>query len=79
MKMDITLAVLILILLTVWLIACVFCAVGGFYLGKRRKPYSQMRATSEQAEEQIRKARRRELENRNMLSYDGGEQEDIVL
>ncbi len=72
--------VLILILLTLWIIACTVCTVIGFYFGKKSIPKQAPRAAPpEPTEEEKRNAKKAEIETFNMMTYDGNPQEDIVV
>ena len=66
--------VLILILLTLWLIVCAFCAAVCFFIGRG---YKRRVMPPEPTEKQIREAKRAEEELSNMLNYNGDEQTDI--
>lgn len=66
--------VLILILLTLWLIVCAFCAAVGYFIGQRKQKRVK---PPEPTEKQIRDAKRAEEELSNMLNYNGDEQTDI--
>ena len=66
----------ILILLTVWLIACALCAVVGFFVGIKHKDISKPQKAPEPVSEQkIREAEKIARELENFYSYDGTKQD----
>ena len=66
--------VLILILLSLWLIVCAFCAAVGYFIGQGKRKRVKL---PEPTEKQIRDAKRAEAERQNMMTYNGDEQTDI--
>lgn len=69
----------ILILLTVWLIACALCAVVGFFVGYKYKDIIKPKKTIEPLTEaqEMKKAKARH-EEENFWNYSGVVQEDFI-
>lgn len=65
----------ILILITLWLIACAVCFAIGFFVGLRKRPKQISKPPPEPlTEEQERKIKKMEKEIENFWAYDGTEQ-----
>ena len=68
----------ILILLTVWLIACAVCTVVGFFIGYKHKDIIKPKKAIEPISElKVKEAEKIARELENFYSYDGSVQNDF--